>query len=106
MVDFYTKEHKFENDSLDLFFSKFSRIIEENVHKEEKSEESNNDKNLSSENVVEAEVVDEKIVEEKKEKDDPFSKESIKKFVDDTVKDVKDSLKETGKFIKDLFDKL
>ena len=106
MVDFYTKEHKFENDSLDLFFSKFSRIIEENVNKKEENEDSNNDKNLSSENVVETEVVDEKIVEEKKEKDDPFSKESIKKFVDDTVKDVKDSLKETGKFIKDLFDKL
>ena len=106
MVDFYTKEHKFENDSINIYFSKFSRIIEENVNKKEENEDSNNDKNLSSENVVEAEVVDEKIVEEKKEKDDPFSKESIKKFVDDTVKDVKDILKETVKFIKDLFDKL
>ena len=47
MVDFYTKEHKFENDSLDIFFSKFSTIIEENVNKKEKNEDSNNDKNLS-----------------------------------------------------------
>ena len=35
MVDFYTKEHKHDDDSLDLYFSKFSRIIEENVNKKE-----------------------------------------------------------------------
>ncbi|MGM9858563.1 MAG: hypothetical protein ACI311_04895 [Bacilli bacterium] len=105
MIDFYTKNHQFSSNELDIYFSKFSRIIENDATKEECENIKRDDTNSSS-NIIESEVVEEKVIDENSNDNGPFSKESIKKFVKDTAKDVADSLKETGKFIKDIFDKL